>query len=50
METLSFTRRNNYGHRVERADDELTNADEDTYIEDSFLVKDSSHSDSLVEF
>ncbi|VBB29442.1 unnamed protein product [Acanthocheilonema viteae] len=41
LETLSFTkRRNNYGHRVDRSDDEATSIDEDTYLEDSFLIKD----------
>ncbi|VDN86938.1 unnamed protein product, partial [Brugia pahangi] len=40
LETLSFTRRNTYGHRVDRTDDEATSVSDDTYLEDSFLVKD----------
>uniref|UniRef100_A0A0R3RZS9 SprT-like domain-containing protein n=1 Tax=Elaeophora elaphi TaxID=1147741 RepID=A0A0R3RZS9_9BILA len=44
LETLSFTKRNTYGHRVDRTDDEVTSIDEDTYLEDSFLVKDYTSS------
>ncbi|KAM3721839.1 Germ cell nuclear acidic-1 protein [Dirofilaria immitis] len=40
LETLSFTKRNTFGHRVDRTDDEATSIYEDTYLEDSFLVKD----------
>uniref|UniRef100_A0A915PJK1 SprT-like domain-containing protein n=1 Tax=Setaria digitata TaxID=48799 RepID=A0A915PJK1_9BILA len=40
LEALSFKKRNTYGHRVDRTDDEATSIDEDTYLEDSFVVKD----------
>ncbi|EFO24227.2 hypothetical protein LOAG_04258 [Loa loa] len=40
LETLSFTKRNTYGHRIDRTDDEITSISENTYLEDSFLVKD----------
>ncbi|VIO95779.1 conserved hypothetical protein [Brugia malayi] len=45
LETLSFTRRNTYGHRVDRTDDEATSVSDDTYLEDSFLVKDYTSSE-----
>uniref|UniRef100_A0A8R1XTL1 SprT-like domain-containing protein n=1 Tax=Onchocerca volvulus TaxID=6282 RepID=A0A8R1XTL1_ONCVO len=45
LETLSFTKRNAYGHRVDGTDDEASSIDEDTYLEDSFLVKDYTSSE-----
>ncbi|CAG9532321.1 unnamed protein product [Cercopithifilaria johnstoni] len=40
LETLNFTKRNTYGYRVDCTDDEATSIDEDTYLEDSFVIKD----------
>ncbi|OZC06766.1 hypothetical protein X798_06229 [Onchocerca flexuosa] len=48
LETLSFTKRNTYGHRVDGTDDEETSIDEDTYLEDSFLVKDYTSSEGFL--
>ncbi|MCP9264173.1 Acidic repeat-containing protein [Dirofilaria immitis] len=47
LETLSFTKRNTFGHRVDRTDDEATSIYEDTYLEDSFLVKDYPSSEGF---
>lgn len=48
LETLSFTKRNTHGHRVDRTDDEATSIDEDTYLEDSFLIKDYTSSEGFI--
>ncbi|VDM20353.1 unnamed protein product [Wuchereria bancrofti] len=45
LETLSFTKRNTYRHRVDHTDDEVTSVSDDTYLEDSFLVKDYTSSE-----
>ncbi|VDK85925.1 unnamed protein product [Litomosoides sigmodontis] len=47
LETLNLTKRNTYGYRVDRTDDEETSIDEDTYLEDSFVIKDYTSEESF---